>query len=483
MKVLKPIRASEFVTFPKIVQQGLKDLGGIVINDVFFDDWLTRDKIKLYYGGFGSGKSIFIAQDLIEKCRTDKYFKCYYGRKVFDTVRGSCFETLVETIEDLGLEDEFHYSKAVTSSMVIVHIRTGNKFVPFGADKADKLKSIKDPTHIWCEEFDQFEDSDGSTSKKGDFQMLFPRLRTIKAETQFIASFNTDPVYPTHWILKYFFPELYEGDDKAEFELLEDVVITKTFANYTDNHFIDQKAYYQQLKLASGGSTLILEAIANGKWGVLLNKDPWLYAFDMQKHVKQKVPFMPSYPIHVSIDVNNDPLECTLWQMSPNKGERGSFIHCIDEFSGKFKAIELGDQIRAKYPMSIFTLGGDRSGQNEDVGRNQTVYQIIGGALGLTKKQYILHEQNLEHYDSRLLCNAMLSNYPNFYISAENCPNLIRQAQIAKVDVKSISPSKLLKDRGIYKLDAFDSMRYMFQDCFNEFAKKTYFNAFKRRSQ
>lgn len=480
MKVLKPIRASEFTKFPKPVQNGLKELGGLPLNDCFFDDYLRYEKIKLYYGGFGSGKSIFIAQDLIEKSRILPYFKCYYGRKVFDTVRGSCYETLYETIEDLGLQSEFHYSKANTSSMVITHIKTGNKFIPFGSDKPDKLKSIKDPTHIWCEEFDQFEDADNSTGKKGDFQLLFPRLRTIKAKTQFIASFNTDPVYPTHWILKYFFPELYEGEDKAEFEIMGGVEVTKTFANYSDNYFIDQEAYYQQLRLASGGNTLILNAIAKGDWGVLLNKDPWLYAFDKEKHVANTVPFLANYPVYVFIDVNNEPFEASLWQISPNKGERSSFIHCIDEFSGKYKALELGQQIKAKYPTSILYLGGDRSGQNEDVGRNQTVYQILGGAMGLSEKQLLLNTHNLEHSDSRLLCNAMFANYPNIKISAQKCPNLIRQIQIAKVDEKSSTPSKLLKDRGIYKLDCFDSARYFFQTLFNDFAKNTYFRAVKK---
>lgn len=481
MKVLERIRASEFYSFPPIVREELRRLkGGLVINDVFWDDFGTRERIKLFFGGYGSGKSIYIAQDLIEKCRHDKYFKCYYGRKVFDTVRGSCFETIVETIEDLGLEDEFQYSKADHSVMVIVHKKTGNKFVPFGADKPDKLKSIKDPTHIWCEEFDQFEDANNSTGRKGDFQLLFPRLRTSKAETQFIASFNTDPVYPTHWILKYFFPDLYQGDEKAEFELLEGVKITKTFANYTDNYFIDQEAYYVQLKLASGGSTTVLAAIARGEWGVLLNKDPWLYAFDKVKHVKSLV-FMPTFPIYVFIDVNNDPFECTVWQLSPNKGGRNSFIHCIDEFSGKIKVTELGQQIKAKYPSSIIYLGGDRSGQNEDVGRNQTIYQILAGAMGLSDRQLLLNTHNLEHADSRLLCNAMIHNYPNFYINGEACPNLIRQCQIAKVDIKSTTPSKLLKDRGMYKLDAFDSMRYFFQTMFNDFAKTTYFKVLSKR--
>jgi hypothetical protein len=205
-----------------------------------------------------------------------------------------------------------------------------------------------------------------------------------------------------------------------------------------------------------------------------------MYAFDVNKHIRN-VQFMPQFPVYVFIDVNNDPLECTLWQMSPNKGTKNSFIHCIDEFSGKYKVTELGQQIKAKYPSSILFLGGDRSGQNEDVGRNQTIYQILGGAMGLSDKQLLLNSHNLEHADSRMLCNSMFHNYPNLYINAEKCPNLVRQIQMAKVDVKSVTPSKLLKDRGMYKNDALDSMRYFFQTLFNDFAKNTYFKVLNKR--
>lgn len=92
--------------------------------------------------------------------------------------------------------------------MIITCKTNGNKFIPFGADKADKLKSIKDPTHIWCEEFDQFAFT--------DFKHLYPTLRTLRGVNRFIGSFNTHEVLPTHWILKLFFPDLYEGTDKDD---------------------------------------------------------------------------------------------------------------------------------------------------------------------------------------------------------------------------------------------------------------------------
>ncbi|MBS1988745.1 phage terminase large subunit [Candidatus Dependentiae bacterium] len=263
MQELHPVKASEWIKFTEEDKALLKQCGAVPVNDIFFPFWNSRARIKLLYGGYGSGKSVDIADNLINQALNDKYFKCYYGRKIFDTVRGSCFETLYERIEDHGLQQYFSYSPAPTSTMIIQCVN-GNKFIPFGSDKPDKLKSIKDPTHIWCEEFDQFEDGDGE--KQGDFQLLFPRLRTTKAITQFIGSFNTAPVMPNHWVLKYFFPELYVGE-KAKIDILDGIDIQKIFANYSDNYFINQEEYYKQLVLASGGDTKLLDAIAKGDWG------------------------------------------------------------------------------------------------------------------------------------------------------------------------------------------------------------------------
>lgn len=445
--------------------------GILPVNDVYLPLFESLASIDLVYGGRGGGKSESIADYLIEESRTEEYFKCYYGRKVFENVRGSCFDTLVYAIKKRGLQREFHFSEANTSTMIIVNNNTGGKFIPFGSDKADKLKSIKDPTHIWGEEFDQF--------TFPDFKELFPTLRTIRGKNKFIGSLNTHCVFTDQWIIKVFFPELYTGDDLTEFDILEGVEVNKIFANYTDNYFIDQDDYRNRLRLASGGNQFIFDGIANGAWGVEPNDNPWLYAFDLEKHGIRDIPYLPSFPVYIFIDINNEPLECTLWQMSPDFGTKNSFLHCIDEYSGKFKIEELCARIASDYPASILYLGGDRSGQNEDVGRNQTIYQIMAALLRINKKNVLLNNYNLEHADSRLLCNAMFANYPNIYISSK-CKNLIRQCQIARIDIDSNKPSHLLKDREKFKLDAFDSMRYMFQTLFNEWAKKVYFKVLSR---
>lgn len=137
------------------------------------------------------------------------------------------------------------------------------------------------------------------------------------------------------------------------------------------------------------------------------------------------------------------------------------------------KIEDMCDRINAAFPNSILFVTGDRSGQNEDIGRNQTLYQMIASKLRLGKNQVNLNSFNLEHADSRTLMNVMFANYPNVFIDTK-CTSYIRQCEIAKVDEKSKKPHQLYKDRGVYKMDGFDSGRYFFQTYFLDYAKKKY---------
>lgn len=469
------VKASKWFALDESDRILVRQCGAFPINDVFVPIWEKKYDILLAYGGRGGGKSEHICQLLITKCRNAEYFKCYYGRKVFDTVRGSCFETLVHNIEAMGYKDEFSYSTANTSTMKITHKKTGNSFIPFGSDKAEKLKSIKDPTHLWCEEFDQF--------NLDDFKELMPTLRTVRGDNVFIGTFNTHNVYPDHWVIKYFFPELYEGDDHAQFDILEGKRVQKVFVNYSDNYFIDQDAYYATLKLASGGNQNVLDGIAKGKWGVAENKSPWLYAFDYLKHVKPTLPFLPSFPVYLSFDFNREPVTCVAYQQSPTKGRNDSFLHYIKQFKGDMQLGELCTRIKTEFPASIFYVTGDAAGNKGDVGftgRHSTYYTMIQSYLNLRPAQMNINSRNLEHNDSRLLCNTILNQYPNVFFSQAGCPDLIQDCQIAEVDDKSSKPGHLKKDRERFKLDLFDGFRYSLQTDFLEFADKVYFHNHKR---
>lgn len=464
------VKASKWFALDESDRLLVRQLGAFPINDVFAPIWEKKDyDILLSYGGRGGGKSEHICQLLITKCRNSSYFKCYYGRKVFDTVRGSCFETLVHNIEAMGYKDEFSYSTANTSSMKITHKKTGNSFIPFGSDKAEKLKSIKDPTHVWGEELDQFH--------LEDIKELMPTLRTLRGENVFIGTFNTHNVYSNHWIIKYFFPELYDGNDRIQFDILEGKNVLKVFVNYTDNYFIDKDAYLSTLKLASGGNSMILEGIANGAWGVAENESPWLYAFDYDKHTRQELPFLPTFPVYLSFDFNRSPVTCLAAQQSPNKGGKNSFLHIIKEFAENVQLSELCNMIKTYYPGSMLFVTGDAAGNRHDVGfeqRNQTYYTIIKRSLGLTEKQLKLNSRNLEHNDSRVLCNTLFYAYPNFLISRSGCPKLIMECEKAEVDENHARPGHLKKDRAGFKNDLFDAMRYLLQTYYLDYADRLY---------
>lgn len=448
------------------------------VNDKLLPYWGNKSKIKILYGGRGGGKSDDTAHNLINACITDPYFKCFYGRKTYESVRQSCFKTLVSEIERLGLKSEFSYSTSDHSTMIIRHIATDHEFIPFGCDKSEKLKSIKDPSHVWCEEF---VGGDEEFTFK-DFGDLLPTLRTEKADSQLILTLNTEGVPLSHWFIMVFFPELYTGE-KQEGDIdiskeLEGVGITKIFVNYTDNYFINHEQYRQQLWIASGGNKRLFESKANGAWGASDNKQPWLYAFDYEKHVSEKATYAPGRPVYLSFDFNNDPIACTAWQFCEPSPAHYAYVHCVSEFVGSFKIPELCQRIRTRFPNAIFYITGDRSGKNKQLQGHQTLYDIIGSLLNVNKRMINTPDFNLRHTDSRALCNMMFANYPKLSIHP-SCITLINDCQIATIDPTPTDGNRLKKDREGYKMDAFDSMRYLMQTYFFDFVKKEYLSMAK----
>ena len=463
-----PVYASKFLSKLTPDEQKLAIKGGIMpVNDMLMPMHKQTSDVWLLRGGRGGGKSEGVYDRLINNCLNDEYFNCYFGRKIWDTVHETCFETIYTSIEKLGLSKHFRYSTADNSSMVIRCKHNKNKFQPFGASNPQSLKSIKDPTHIVCEEFDQF-------SFK-DFQDLFPTLRTIRATCEFFGMFNTKDVFLDHWIIMLFFPELYIGKEVQTFDALEGISIKHIFINYDNNHFLDKDDYLRRLRLSSGGNQFLFESIANGAWGVIENGNPWMYAFrDIGKantHI-HKTPFLRLEPVYLTFDINADPLSCTAWQRSRQMGGEGAFLHCIREFGGHIKVDDICAQILTAFPNSILYVTGDRSGQNQDVGRNQTIYEMIQSLLKLSDAQMNLNTANLEHADSRLLCNAIFHHYP--VLIDPCCVNLIADIRKATVDLKSVKGSQLQKDRENYKMDYFDGMRYLFQTYYLSYIREQY---------
>jgi phage terminase large subunit len=342
--------------------------------------------------------------------------------------------------------------------------KTDNMLVPKGMDDPEKTKGMDDITAIWWDE-----------ANKGTlegFRALNELLRSPQAMyLQFALSFN--PVNINHWLRHTFF---HPEDSHALHPSFKGQAYLH-HSTYKDNEFIDQAAYLQTLITSAAGNANTLRVNVDGDWGLEVNNDPWLYALNEDKHFVDDIPFRPQYPVHLSFDFNRSPMTCSCTQMSPSKGMPDSFVDTFYEFTGDVQLEELCRRIKAKFPVSILFVTGDASGRQGDVAfaaRHSTYFTMIQKYLKLADKQMHINSRNLEHNDSRQLCNTMLYRYPNIRISKKGCPVLVNDMRIATVDEKKAAPGVLKKDRDQFKMDMFDNWRYALQTYFLEHCEKAY---------
>lgn len=109
------------------------------------------------YGGRGSTKSTFSAEEIIVGLENDPKAHAIAMRQVADTLRTSVFDTFVFAIANLGLSDKY---KTTSNPLEITRIGTGQKIYFKGADDPLKLKSFRPPfgyvKFLWFEELPEF---------------------------------------------------------------------------------------------------------------------------------------------------------------------------------------------------------------------------------------------------------------------------------------------------------------------------------------
>ena len=187
-----------------------------VFNEVYYNylfDYSRR--YEIYYGGAGSGKSVFVAQKLVAKALRSKR-KILVVRKVGRTLKDSVFDLLLETLKKWQL----YNGCKVNLTTYTIQLPNGSVFLCKGMDDSEKIKSITDITDIWCEEATELSED--------DFTQLDLRLRAMVDNLQIICSFN--PVSKLNWVYRRWFA--------PEAEVGEDTFILKT--TYKDNRFLPE---------------------------------------------------------------------------------------------------------------------------------------------------------------------------------------------------------------------------------------------------
>ena len=158
----------------------------------FLDD--EEHRYLVFYGGAGSGKSVFIVQRFLVKLMRSPMCNLLVVRAVGDTNRNSTFALFLQMIRKWGLSSLFAWSE----SNLVIRCANGNSVIFKGLDNSEKLKSITFPkgelTDVWIEEASEIEEQ--------DFQQLDVRLRGQGAHKQMVLSFN--PISVLHWLKRRF---------------------------------------------------------------------------------------------------------------------------------------------------------------------------------------------------------------------------------------------------------------------------------------
>jgi phage terminase large subunit len=134
----------------------------------------------IFHGGRGSTKSSFISLAIIWQLVNNPTVHALALRQVGNTLHDSVYAQLTWAIDTLGLTEKF---KCTTSPLRIEYKPTHQKIYFRGADKPEKIKSIKPRFgHIgilWLEELDQFHGEEAvrkieqSVIRGGDLALIF----------------------------------------------------------------------------------------------------------------------------------------------------------------------------------------------------------------------------------------------------------------------------------------------------------------------
>ena len=207
----------------------------------YLEDYKSR--INVFYGGAGSGKSVFVTQKMIYKLFKSKR-KCLVGRKVGATIRASIFEEFKTRLAEM---DMTQYCKINKTDMTI-ELPNGSVFIMRGLDDQEKIKSISGIDDIVIEEATEL--------TQEDFEQLNLRLRSKKKEQQIHLMFN--PVSKQNWVYKYFNFDTGKTPKNTR--------VIKT--TYTDNIFLP-KAYIENMDRLKETNYAWWKIYANGEFSTL----------------------------------------------------------------------------------------------------------------------------------------------------------------------------------------------------------------------
>lgn len=229
---------SKKIRLPELVGKGYKDF------------WNFKGRYRVCKGSRGSKKSKTTALFFIYSMMKYPGANLLVVRKVYRTLKDSCFTDLKWAINTLEVQD---YWSVKESPLEIIYIPTGQKILFRGLDDPLKVTSITVETGnlcwAWIEEAYEI-------NKEQDFNMLDESIRGKIEEPlykQITLTFN--PWNEKHWLKKRFFD-------------VEDENIMAKTTNYMCNEWLDDsdKKLFEDMKK---NNPRRYQVAGLGNWGIV----------------------------------------------------------------------------------------------------------------------------------------------------------------------------------------------------------------------
>jgi phage terminase, large subunit, PBSX family len=229
---------SKKIRLPDLVGKGYKDF------------WNFKGRYRVCKGSRGSKKSRTTALFFIYSMMKYPGANLLVVRKVYRTLKDSCFTDLKWAINRLGVQD---YWSVKESPLEIIYIPTGQKILFRGLDDPLKVTSITVETGnlcwAWIEEAYEI-------NREQDFNMLDESIRGKIEEPlykQITLTFN--PWNERHWLKKRFFD-------------VEDENIMAKTTNYMCNEWLDEsdKKLFEDMKK---NNPRRYQVAGLGNWGIV----------------------------------------------------------------------------------------------------------------------------------------------------------------------------------------------------------------------
>lgn len=335
-------------------------------------------RFEVYYGGAGSGKSVFITQKLLYKYLKYTGRKCLVIRKVQATLKDSCFALFKSVISQWHLYDQCKINK----TDLTIELPNGSVFLFKGLDDPERIKSIANIDDIWVEECTEINDF--------DFDQLCLRLRSKKPYNQIFCSFN--PVSKSNWV----FPRWFNVMDSSVRTDIGNTIVLKT--TYKDNKFLPQDYIDNLLEMAKN-NPVYYRIYALGEFATLskLIYTNWeVKEFDYKKVLKEKADRKAIF--NLDFGYTNDPTAFGAEILD----ETNKIIWVFDEFQEKGL---LNDEIAKKianlgYRKEVIVCDSAEPKSIEELKRNGIVRavpsfkgrdSIINGIQLLQQYKIIVH--------------------------------------------------------------------------------------------